>query len=161
MTNQPTWKIIANLGDADPVTYGGYFLMVDTTGVYAPEVELVEPPCDDVDLEDPDAVWTIYQFILEPHTYIDGILSDNPYHPKHAVWYADRLKDVADFEGTTTEALISALTGDPSDDPIAKAWAYNSIMMYFGAGEFDSYPLTLTYQEVTERTDKYLAELGA
>ena len=156
MTNQPTWKVIANLGDTDPVSYGGYFVMVDTTGVYVPEAELIEPPCDEVNLEDPEARWTIYRFCLEPHTYINGVLSDNKYHPERAARYAHRICGVAECVDTLVEEFIAALTGD---DPIAKASAYRELVMYFGPDEFDDYPLELTYQEVVERTDRYLSEL--
>ena len=44
MTNQPSWKVIANLGDATPLEYGGAFLLVDETGVYCPELIVWDEP---------------------------------------------------------------------------------------------------------------------
>ncbi|NCC40917.1 MAG: hypothetical protein EOM21_16010 [Gammaproteobacteria bacterium] len=44
MTNQPVWKVIHNLGDATPLEYGGAFLLVDETGVYAPELIVWDEP---------------------------------------------------------------------------------------------------------------------
>jgi hypothetical protein len=44
MTNQPSWKVIANLGDATPLEYGGAFLKVDETGVYCPELIVWDEP---------------------------------------------------------------------------------------------------------------------
>lgn len=43
-TQQPVWKLIANLGDAHPLDYGGYFVYVDETGTYEPEAELLDVP---------------------------------------------------------------------------------------------------------------------
>ena len=38
-TKQPKWKLIAQLGDVNPIDYGGYFIYEDETGVYPPEGE--------------------------------------------------------------------------------------------------------------------------
>lgn len=46
-TKQPDWKFIANLGDTHPITYGGYFIFIDETGVYPPKAELLQEPSDD------------------------------------------------------------------------------------------------------------------
>ena len=43
-TNQPNWVFVCNLGDASQIEHGGKFVYVDTTGVYRPEVVLLEPP---------------------------------------------------------------------------------------------------------------------
>lgn len=49
--SQPVWKLIANLGDVGCPDYTGYFLFEDETGVYAPELERIDPndpdDCDD------------------------------------------------------------------------------------------------------------------
>lgn len=148
MSNQPVWKEIAQLGDADPITYGGYFVYVDETGVYAPEVSMIEPPTDDVDEDDPDARWTVYRFVLEPCTFIDGVLSDNPYHPAHAVWFADKLADIAQTMGQDELDLLQGFT---SSDPVARAYAWRCVGDYFGYHELDHYPQQLTRAEVEQR----------
>jgi len=46
-TNQPVWNVIANLGDATPLEYGGAFLRIDETGVYDPELVAWDEPTVD------------------------------------------------------------------------------------------------------------------
>lgn len=46
-TNQPQWKYIDNLGDRHPIDHGGKFVYVDETGVYEPEVEILEQPSEE------------------------------------------------------------------------------------------------------------------
>lgn len=110
--SQPEWKFFANLGDADPITYGGVFVFTDETGIYSPEVEILESVGgededefnDDGELvEKGNEEWEVRRFIIEPCTYgrvvdgvfqpldhyeDDGILSDNKFHPGHAAWFA-------------------------------------------------------------------------
>jgi len=50
-TTQPQWKLIANLGDVDYINHGGFLVYEDTTGQYAPEVEVVEEPPADLDMD--------------------------------------------------------------------------------------------------------------
>lgn len=167
MTHQPTWNCVAQLGDADPIDFGGYWVLVDSTGAYAPEGEYLEPPPDDqanydIDLLDgdwkPTARWTVYRFILEPCTWIDGILSDNPHHPAHAAWWAPRpytaknttcrLRGTAETMGFELAELVGLAT---SADPVDRAIVYRAIGDYYGFENLDSYPLTLTEREVSER----------
>src|ERR1039458_5750984 len=54
-------KLVAQLGDASPIDYGGYFIYEDDTGVYAPEGELLESPDTD---ETPEG-WKVYRFSLD------------------------------------------------------------------------------------------------
>ena len=110
--SQPTWKFVTNLGDANPIDHGGRFLYTDETGVYDPEVEVLEIKSGDTDDEyndddelevEGDIVWEIHRFSVESCTYgmvIDGefkpldhlhpqgVLSDNEFHPDHAAWFA-------------------------------------------------------------------------
>lgn len=143
MSKQPEWKLLANLGDVNPIDYGGYFVYVDETGVYPPEVEYLESPDDD----DAPEGWTVYRFILEPCTYQEGILSDNPYHPMHAVWFADKLSDLASFVEQSELDLINQFV---SDNPIDRARAWRIVGDYFGYHELDSYPLTFHNREEIE-----------
>lgn len=107
--SQPVWKFIQNLGDASPLEYGGLFVYIDETGVYAPECTVIE--CDDAaaneiqscgDCEDDSApcerhkslvCWREYRVTLDRCTLTaneDGtyFLSDNQFHPLQAAWFA-------------------------------------------------------------------------
>ena len=42
--DQPKWKLLANLGDANPIDYCGYFVYRDETGVYRDEAEKLISP---------------------------------------------------------------------------------------------------------------------
>ncbi len=150
MSAQPEWKLVAQLGDANPIEYGGYFVYVDETGVYPPEAELLDAPdCDEKQR------WNVYRFILEPCTFINGILSDNRFHPDKPAWFADRLHAVAGYCDFDMEEMISALTGN---DIKAKAWAWKAIGEYHGMNNLDDYPLTFNRAEVEARYAEELAK---
>lgn len=142
-TKQPTWRVVGRIGDVNPVDYGGGIVLVDDTGVYAPELEFYEAESDS-----DDSVVQVYRVSLEPHTFEGGVLSDNPYHRDYPVWYADRLERVACTMDCTVDDMVSSLCGN---DPIAKAIVYHDLASYFGWVEFDNYPLELTRAEAEAR----------
>jgi len=152
-TQQPDWELVGTVGDVDPLGYGGGFVFRDKTGVYDPEIEYVEPIGDGGSRDDVQSV-TVYRVVLEPHTFIDGVLSDNKFHPEYPVWYAKDLQSICQTCDCDSGELIGQLCGD---DPMERARAYMSIASYFGWGELDSYPLHLTPSEAEERyaEDKY------
>lgn len=135
--SQPTWKLIGQLGDVNPIDHGGILVYQDTTGVYAPEAVVIEP-IDSDDGADPER-WIVHRFPLERCTYSGGILSDNEYHPDHPAWFAKDLAYVADFYGAEPQDLIRQLG---SDDPMDRADAYEAIGRYHGFIELDSEPVT-------------------
>jgi len=144
-TEQPKWKRIANLGDVNPVDYGGYFIEVDETGVYEAEAMwLVAPETD-------SGKWIAYRFILERCKVTDGVLSDNPYHPTYPVWFAKELEAVATSMGTTADKLRADFC---SADPITRARAYQDIGEYFGWENFDHYPRELDRAEAEELAER-------
>lgn len=150
-TRQPEWKLIDNLGDwGDPVGSGGFFVYVDTTGVYDPEAEVFEPY-----FEDGEDFGHAYRFSLERCTYINGILSDNQFHPEHPAWWdynsregEDKLRDIAQAVDMEKDELTAMFC---SEDPRKRAWAYREVGVYFGYDNLDSYPLKLTEEEANER----------
>jgi hypothetical protein len=148
MTKQPVWSLVSNLGDASPIAYGGYFVYVDSTGVYPPEAELLVSPEDDA-----AEAWKVRRFILEPCTFVNGILSDNPFHPECPVWFADKLASMADLFGTTEEGLRALFL---SADPVERAQAWRMVGEYFGFEELDRYPLRLTRAEVEKRYPEFV-----
>jgi hypothetical protein len=145
-TQQPEWELVGTIGDRNPVEYGGGYVFRDKTGVYDPEVEYVQPNGDE-----PEAGVTVYRVPMERHTYIDGILSDNPYHPALSVWYADDLDSLCRCCDCDRDEMIENLC---STDPVANAWAYETLASYHGWHEFDHYPLNLTADEAEKRYEQ-------
>jgi len=135
--SQPTWKLIANLGDANPIDHGGIFVYVDVTGAYSPEVEVLEEPTDD---EGDNGTWTAYRFELTRCTFIDGILSDNAFHPDHPAWFADKLAQIASTCDTPLAELIADLCGERGIACLANAWT--DIGRVEGLDNLDHDPLT-------------------
>jgi hypothetical protein len=148
--SQPTWKLLGSLGDVNPVDNDGMLVYEDTTGVYPPEAVVISALIKDYE-DDPDR-WIVYRFPLDRCTYVDGVLSDNPFHPDLPAWFATPesrraerpqdttyLSNVASFTGTTEEELIEALC---SDHLIERAAAYEAIGSYHGFHGFDDDPIT-------------------
>lgn len=148
-TNQPNWKFITNLDDCNPLDHGGLFVYEDTTGVYAPEMELLQPLS-----EDPEE-WEVRRAILEPCTFTNGILSDNKFHPDKPAWFADKLESLASTMGTTVEQMIEDFT---SDNAIARANAWRCVGDYFGWDNLDSYPLR--FSDRAELEERYAEEIA-
>lgn len=158
-TNQPKWQLVANLGDASPLDFGGLFVYVDQTGVYAPECVRLERITDD-ETRGPAERWQAHRFILEPCTYDaqTDTLSDNPFHPELAAWFApnttqraDRpqdgrgLEELAEFIGMTKPELIALFL---SSDPCERAHAWQSVGDFHGFDNLDSYPETYTRKDL-------------
>jgi hypothetical protein len=151
--SQPKWKLVANLGDKDPITYGGFFVYVDETGVYPPEAEILETYDDD------ESLWRIYRFPLEDCTYacpikrpsvnvhMTGTLSDNRFHPTLSAWFDGKLLPVARYTGQTIRELIEAFC---SDDPCKRAFAWQALGEYYGMANLDEYPIELTSRAEVE-----------
>lgn len=164
MSTQPNWQLVANLGDADPIEHGGAFVLIDTTGEHAAMLEIWEAiPVEGSDNN--EFVVNCSRVVLEPHTHVNGVLSDNPYHPDHPAWYADKSVDVASYVDREIDDLVSALCGratlrpdgqDARDVAIARAQAYRDLISYFGVYEFDQYPITRT----TDECEKILNDWG-
>ena len=142
-TAQPEWKFLNNLGDNHPIDYGGYFILEDKTGVYDPEAIWLESPDSDESKEP----WIVYRFSLEPHTYINGILSDNKYHPDHAVWYAEDINSLSKDIDVLPNILIEMFC---SNNPIQRAIAYREVLQHWGPENFDFYPLIFKTREEIE-----------
>jgi hypothetical protein len=162
--SQPIWKCVANLGDKDPITYGGYFVFIDKTGVYPPEAELLMSPDDPEDGE-----WEVYRFVLEDCTYacpinrpsvnvnMVGTLSDNKFHPTKGAWFEKSLLSIARFTDTTYRQLVEWFC---SDNPCERAIAWKAVADYHGVNNLDDYPLHIESEdEVEERYKDALAEL--
>ena len=142
MSKQPKWQKVGAVGDVNPIDYDGGIVLEDSTGVYAPEVEYYERESD----ADNSKI-RVYRFSADKCTFEGGILSDNPYHKDHAVWFADSIASIAAQYDRGVD-FISMLC---SDDTMKRAWAWVEVAIYHGFEELDSYPLTLTVKEAEKR----------
>lgn len=88
--------------------------------------------------------------------YPDGILSDNPFHPRHEVWFAKHLESLADTTDLSPEDLIREFT---AGDVLDRAQAWQSVGNYFGFEELDQYPVDLSRQETADRIKPWMKEL--
>ena len=140
--SQPKWKCVGNLGDKNPVDHGGLLVFVDETGVYPPEVEKIEPPCDG------EKRWEVRRVVLDPCTYVNGVLSDNKFHPNHPAWFADDLDSVCSSMDVERDELIRLFC---SDEPMERAEAWRCVLDQHGWANVDDYPLHLTRNEIKNR----------
>ena len=140
------------LGDVNPVEHGGFWVLRDKTGSYCEEAELF-----DVDSRQLAAC----RFTLNRCTFINGVLSDNKYHPDKCAWFAttpERMKlrpqdgrgltDVARTVGIEEDELVRLLC---SESPIERCRGYQCLIAHHGVYEFDQYPLYLSRSEAKRR----------
>lgn len=161
---QPVWRCVANLGDADPLVYGGCFVFVDETGENEPQMERVFP-ADECGGEKHD----IYRVRLDKCTLIDWILSDNKFYPDKAAWFApsvaqialhpqdSKLADVCKWCDVTEVVMLANFC---SDNPIDRAIAYREIYEFHGWANGGGYPLSLATEECVARYADILDRFG-
>lgn len=150
MTEQPIWKKLGQIGDINPIEYGGGYVFTDETGVYDPELEYIEP------MPEPDTDAYVYRVSLERYKLSStGHLVPFKYNPtwpypedSYIEWFDKDLEQISSFAGITREELVTALC---SDNAMARASACETLAQYFGWEEFDSYPLHLSESELEER----------
>jgi hypothetical protein len=145
-SQQPVWKFVANLGDANPIEHGGYAVFVDETGVYAPECELLETP-EDTGRE----VWEVRRIVCDTCTlHPEGFISDNRFHPGKAAWFGsvEDLQELASFTGQSVADITGQFT---SEDPLQRAQAWRTVGEYYGFINLDEYPRYFNREEITQR----------
>ncbi len=148
MTNQPKWRIVGTLGDYNIAEYGGAAIYRDTTGASDPEMDWYE--AGDTEAQRGEA----YRFSLEKCTFVNGVLSDNEFHPEHPAWWADKIESIASLSDTDPAELIRLFC---SPDPMERAYAYQDLIYHSGAFNLDQYPVRLTQAEANRRYAKALA----
>ncbi len=147
--SQPKWKLLW------ATDYN--LVLEDTTGVYAPEMELAQEY-----ERDDETRFVVYRFDLprlkrekddEGNEYIVSEKWDENW--PHALsqypeWFMENLSSVADSIGSTRGEMIDGLTSADVND---RAWAYEAIGGYHGYMNLDGYPLDLSEAELEERWD--------
>ena len=143
-TLQPRWHVAANLGDVNPLDHGGSFVLIDSTGVYDPELWRFDSES-----------MQLHRFSIEQcHRTASGEIGDNNYHPNLAAWFgsAEKLRWVGSFADSGD--LHRHLCGS---NVIDRALAYLALCDYHGSDNFDDYPLTLTRSKARKLIDRLLA----
>jgi len=144
MNNQPKWKCIAQLGDANPIDHGGAWVLVDKTGKHDPMLEILE--VHDLDNE---VLRNSATVLIDRCTFIDGVLSDNEFHPSNPAWFAKDIDGVASCIGMDRQELIDRLC---SADPIQCAMGYLDLIAYYGQENFGGYDFEqMTRSEAKKR----------
>lgn len=147
MTKQPIWKQVVQLGDVNPLDYGGLFVYVDETGVYPPEMERVQSA--DVSEDGDITEWETRRVVLENLKLVTDDIGvylvtarfdvdcyARPIAP-YDEWFHKDLASVASYVDSTVEEMRANLT---SDDPVSRATAWRAIGDYHGWDNLDAYP---------------------
>ena len=157
-TQQPSFWCVGNIGDVDPFEYGGGFVLVDRTGVYCPELLILDTPA-----ELDKSQYELSTILLEPLTRIkheDGChgLSDNKFHPYIPAWFGGfmQLKVLADSCGKTYSNLLDSFL---SACPVERALAYRDAACYWGFSNFGDNRRTLTAEKANLLCDTMLAQI--
>lgn len=132
------WKCVAQLGDVNPIDHGGLWVMIDKTGQNDPMIELL----DVHDLDNGTVLRHYALTCIDRCAFIDGVLSDNPYHPALHAWFAKDIDKVASCMGSEVQDLVNLLC---SADPIDRAMGYRDLIGYYGIENFGGYGM----QEMT------------
>jgi hypothetical protein len=159
MNNQPSYWCIANLGDADPLSHGGKFVLIDRRGIYQPSILILEPEESEPSWEDPIA--------YSLHTIeVDALMrpkptsvSDNRFHPDNEAWFGDEesLEAVANFIGVRlSDFIVDMLL---TSCPLKRASAYIALADYHGIDNFDSYPQKLEREKAEKLCDTMLSQI--
>ena len=147
MTAQPQWKQVGTIGDVNFVEHDGGPVYIDETGVYCPELEYVK------NMAEGDAF--VYRILLEnlklspAGKLIPASYREDWPHPieRYTEWFDRDLDSVSQSCGIERAELVQALI---SDNPMARASAYEALAQYHGWENFDSYPLHFTNREELE-----------
>ena len=156
---QPSFWCVANIGDVDPLTHGGAFVLVDRRGNNCPELYVLEPIGED-DYGDPTS-WELHTVLMKQCTFFrdgnnDPVLSDNSYHPNSRAWFANGndLVSLADYIGEDVDSLCRLFTGNV----LKRATAWKAVHDYHGP---QSAPDTLTKREASKLCNRMLRQLKA
>ena len=156
--SQPKWKCVANLGDVNPVDHGGFFVFIDTTGVYPPECVALHVPSEGEEAEYPNS-YELGRFICEPCTFVGGVLSDNPFHPELPAWWADDIDSLCDMFDRDRDEWIAHICGDGTLEE--RAWCWKELFEMYGAANFGADCPPVTRGKAAMRIQPWLNQLKA
>jgi hypothetical protein len=138
--SQPKWKIIGGVGDINPLDFDGGFVYIDETGIYDPEIVYFEPASDEQwekfsnEGKEDELPVLVYRVIIENDSSKEW-------------WYKD-LDEIQSYAGWSKESLKQVIK---ERNPLHMAALYMDLIRYYGAEEFDSYPIKMTVKEAEEK----------
>lgn len=157
---QPSYWCIANIGDVDPMSWGGKFILVDRRGIYDPIMLVLEPV-----EEDGGSSWEMPES-YKRHTVelaplfkaTDKSLSDNKFHPNHEVWFGseENLNEMAKTAGIKPDCLMARLL---AGCPLERAFGYLAVIENYGIENFESYPCTLDFARAEKFCEVMLSQI--
>lgn len=159
-TQQPSYWAIANIGDVSPLEYGGKFVCIDRTGNYDPILWIFYP-----EASGDDGLFYTYHVELPRCFMVHGDsvnniigVGANFYHPYLTEWFGDKekLTRVADSCGKTFDSLCDSLC---SSNVIERAFAYDSLISYYGVHEFDDYSSRIDKAQVESACNAFLRQI--
>lgn len=116
--------------------------------------------------DDSKLQYQIHRFILEPCTYVNGVLSDNKFHQDKHAWFAEPAKEKPRYSSQMTYLsnaarctginVYSLILMFCSADPLERANAYWTVGECYGFDQLDNYPLTLNREEAEARLNKIM-----
>ena len=156
--SQPAWKELCSTDYSR--------LLLDTTGVYPPELEVAQEISEDEE----NMRYELYRIPLERYELRESRLTDgyghrpwfeNDFHKiAHGIHTDDRYcEPCGQWISRNLSGAASSADMDPdelrelfcSDDPIKLAQAYETVAGCHGYENFDSYPIELSRKELDER----------
>lgn len=157
-TKQPSFWCIENIGDASPTLHGGKFILIDRTGTYNPVMLILEPEEYGVSYDDPE---TFKRYIIELEPMIRASktsLSDNKFHPHCEAWFGDEasLESIASSIGSTAADLMNQFL---ASCPLERAFAYDAVIGYWGAANFDHYPHAMNFEDADKLCDTMFKQI--
>lgn len=158
-TTQPCYHCIENIGDVNPLDYGGAFVCVDKLNVYSPILLILDTYPDHIEFTHRLYEITLDRcFLVKKNNEIVGIGS-NPYHTDYCEWFGNlaNLESIADTFGRG--GYDSLLRGFITSDPIERAFSYKLLTNYHGLHEFDQDPRDLTEDKAKLFCDKMFEQM--
>jgi len=130
--------IVGNIGDVDPIQYGGGVVFEDEDGGYTLEYVYGADSDEDYGWEqNPDYEHVVYRVGLESD--LDSFLRWND--------WAD-LDAVADSVGATKDELLERAR---KGGAVGRAWLANEIAAHYGWQNLDEYPVKITERDLVKR----------
>lgn len=151
-------KFICNLGDVNPLWYGGEFIYREDE---RDSIEILELSQRDEKGKRTYIIYTfdidkLYKLVIDnvPYLLLYDYKKEEDFEKKSnefkklAEWFSDKIEDVCYLLGANKEEFYHNIC---SEDVRLRANSYMMLVKYFGAYTFDNYPVILSIEQIKER----------